>query len=73
MVSTTKELPRLPEQLMTVKDVAQYLKVSESAVYKWVDEGRLECIDLGQEGRRRCIRFTSDQIRKLILNGAHNN
>ena len=49
------------EQLLTVKDVATLLKVSRSAVYKWVEQERLACIRLGS-----LIRFAPEELRRFV-------
>lgn len=57
---------RKMEKLLTAKELADKLQVSVSAIYKWVDEHRIEYIDLGMEGKRRCVRFNPDTVDKLI-------
>jgi excisionase family DNA binding protein len=58
---------RGPEEvLLTVHDVAKILKISVSAVYQWIDEGRMSYIDLGARGRRRVVRFSPSDIDDFI-------
>ena len=61
-----KERPAVKEKLWTVEDVSSYLRVSPSTVYKWVDEKRLPCIDLGADGRKRVIRFIPTEIEGMV-------
>ena len=54
------------EKLLNTRDVAEILKINESAVYKWTDQGRLTYIDLGNGGGKRCLRFRKQDLEKLI-------
>jgi len=54
------------EKLFTVKDAANRLNVSVSAIYKWIDERRIPHIDLGAENGRRCIRFKENDLEKML-------
>jgi excisionase family DNA binding protein len=56
------------EKLWSVDDLASYLQVSPSTVYNWVDQRRLPYIDLGAEGRRRCIRFDPKALEEFLRN-----
>jgi len=38
---------------MTTKQVAEYLQVSESTVYRWVSEGKLRAYHIGRTRRLR--------------------
>jgi len=60
------------EKLLTAKEVAEKLNVSVSAIYKWVDEHRIPYIDLGDEGRRRCIRFRENDLEREIREKTRN-
>ena len=61
------------ETLLSVKELAEKLQVSVSAIYKWIDEKRIEYIDLGAEGKRRCIRFRPDFVERLLKENSHSN
>ncbi len=39
------------EQLLTVKEVAQEMRVSERRVTKWIQSGELAALDLGKDYR----------------------
>ena len=55
------------EKLLTVKDAANKLNVSVSAIYKWIDERRITSyIDLGAENGRRCIRFRENDLEREV-------
>jgi PTS system nitrogen regulatory IIA component len=41
------------EQLMNIKEVARYLRVKDSTVYTWAQEGRLPALRLGRLWRFR--------------------
>jgi excisionase family DNA binding protein len=53
-------------KLLSVSDVAELLSVTESAVYRWVDQGRLPYVDLGSDGGRRCIRFLTSDMETFL-------
>jgi len=53
-------------KLLTTKEVAEFLSIDESTVYKWADQGRLIYVDLGKNGGKRCLRFRKPDIEKLI-------
>jgi excisionase family DNA binding protein len=49
----------------TVPDVAAELRVSRHAVYRWVAEGRLEPVRVGNR-----LRFTDAAIDRFVKSGA---
>ena len=53
--------PIQKEGLWKVADVARYLSMSDSWVYKETEAGRLPCIRVGAS-----LRFFPDEIRKFI-------
>jgi excisionase family DNA binding protein len=44
---------RQPRCLLTVTEAADYLRVSKSAIYSWVERGRLPCLRAGSALRFR--------------------
>ena len=48
-----------PESIMTIDEVADYLKIPKSTVYKLAQEGKLPCQKVGRHWRFR--RETIDQ------------
>jgi len=44
-------LEKSGEQLLTVKEVAQEMRVSERRVTKWIQSGELAALDLGKDYR----------------------
>jgi len=50
-----------------VKDVAEYLNVSQSTVYAWAASGYLPSISIGQ-GRSKCVRFRGKAVEKWLRN-----
>ncbi|OGP56389.1 MAG: hypothetical protein A2V67_12550 [Deltaproteobacteria bacterium RBG_13_61_14] len=69
---STSPVKEDPAALLTVQQVARRLAVSKSLVYEWTDEGRLAYVDLGQDGRRRCLRFKPEDLEKFIQDHARN-
>ncbi len=42
-----------PESIMTIEEVADYLKIPKSTVYKLAQEGRIPCQKVGRHWRFR--------------------
>ncbi len=51
------------ERLMTVGEVADYLRVSPKTIYNWVSMGLIPCI----RRRRGMVRFKLDKVEKWLL------
>lgn len=56
----------MSDKILNVKQTAEYLQISEAAVYRWCSENRLPFIDLGEPGKRRVLRFKQSQLDKLL-------
>jgi excisionase family DNA binding protein len=42
-----------PDEIMTLEEVARYLKLKPQTVYKWAQEGQIPATKLGKEWRFR--------------------
>lgn len=51
----------MSETFYTVPEVAKHLKVSAPAVYKWIDQGKLEAVKMG-----RSVRVTQTALDRFI-------
>lgn len=51
------------ESLWTWREVADYLKLSRSWVYREAEAGRLPCLRLPSAGGKGSLRFEPEQIR----------
>ena len=40
-------MPKLKDKLLTIKEVAKYLRVSERSVLRYIEAGRLKAIKVG--------------------------
>jgi len=49
------------EQLFTIREVAKYLKISESSLYRYVESGRLPHIKIGSN-----IRLSKNHITTFL-------
>jgi excisionase family DNA binding protein len=58
-------IKRLEEQLLTAKDVAGILKVSQSAVFKWGKKGIIPFYRI----HRKCLRFKKTDIDAFVEDG----
>lgn len=57
------------EKLLTVQEVAQYLRVNEATVRRWIKIGALDAIKLPHRGKREVYRIrqsTLDSILKYL-------
>ena len=54
----------MTENLLTVQEVAEHLRLHPVTVYKWVKKGRIPSIRLGY-----CVRFRPSDIRELEEKG----
>lgn len=55
------------ERLLTIKEAAEFLQVTENAIRKWVSEGRLKARRVGQD-----IRFLKSEILEWTASQADN-
>ncbi|MFA5146957.1 MAG: helix-turn-helix domain-containing protein [Candidatus Omnitrophota bacterium] len=51
------------EPLMTINDVAQFLKVTTTTVRRWTDTGLLKCYRIGKRNERR---FDKKDVMKYL-------
>ena len=56
-------------QLLTLEEVAEYLRVSKATVRRWTNSGRLPCYRLGGNGGRRL--FSSEQLQAFLAACEH--
>jgi len=56
------------DSLMTVDDVARYLCVKPTTIYKWVNDGKLKCIRLNN----RTIRFDKEAVSTFVESSISN-
>ena len=54
----------MTSELMTVEEVAEYLRVKPSSVYEWVKNGKIPAAKVG-----RLWRFQREQIEEWVRNG----
>lgn len=56
--------------LMTAREVASLLRVSNKSVYRWANEGLLPCVRLGAGGVGSTVRFRAADVERLAEQGA---
>lgn len=49
------------ERLLTVKEAAGFLNVSEASIRRWAESGKLECYRIGEKGVRRSSKSHLDK------------
>lgn len=50
-------------KLLTVKEAADFLQITENTIYLWARQGKLPCIRFGTS-----IRFDPDELKKGMTN-----
>ena len=56
----------LPEQLLTVEQVAGILRLKPSTVYDAAAEGRIPCVRLWKGRRKAVVRFRRSELEQFI-------
>jgi len=51
MVIATGEVSRVMDEILTVREVAEYLKLSRTTVWRWCNEGKLQAFKVGRSWR----------------------
>jgi excisionase family DNA binding protein len=53
--------------MMTVREAAAIFKCAPSTIYRWIGDGRLAAIRLGDgEGRGRMLRLLEDDVHEYL-------
>ena len=50
------------DKLLTIRELAERLNISEGTAYHWLSEGRLKCVRFS----RRCVRFREGDVQQLL-------
>jgi excisionase family DNA binding protein len=50
------------DRLLTVRELAELLRVTPTCVYRWLGEGRLPAVRFS----KRCLRFREGDIQQLL-------
>jgi excisionase family DNA binding protein len=61
---------RQEDTLLTVREVAQHLRVDETTVRRWIKNGLLEAVTLPHSGKRQGYRIRSKTLASLLNNPA---
>ena len=59
------------EELITFEEAMKLLKISRPTLNRWVRDGRIQKVKLG-EGRRGTVRFRKEDIEKFINDSIRN-
>ena len=51
MVIATREVSRVMDEILTVREVAEYLKLSRTTIWRWCLEGKLKAFKVGRGWR----------------------
>jgi len=67
METTTNEVNAEPnDELLTVHEVARRLRVDDTTVRRWINNGILEAITLPHSGKRRGYRVKQSTLNELL-------
>ena len=58
-------------ELLTIREVAQHLRVEETTVRRWVKQGLLEAVSLPHSGKRQSYRIKSETLQRVLTNTQH--
>ena len=61
-----KKMPEEMDELLTVREVAQRLRVDDTTVRRWIKSGALEAVTLPHKGRRQAYRVKRSTMDKLL-------
>ena len=54
------------EELLTVREVAQRLRVDDTSVRRWIKTGILEAVELPRGGKRHSYRIKQSVFEKIM-------
>ncbi len=54
-------------ELLTVREVAQQLRVDDTTVRRWIKNGVLEAVSLPHRGARQAYRIRRNTLDKLLV------
>jgi excisionase family DNA binding protein len=63
---TNTEVQPVTDELLTVHEVARRLRVDDTTVRRWINNGILEAITLPHSGKRRGYRVKSSTLNELL-------
>jgi excisionase family DNA binding protein len=55
------------EKLLTIRELAERLRISPGTAYHWLSEGRITCVRFSS----RCVRFRESDIEKMLTEMTH--
>ncbi len=56
-----------PKELLTVREIAAYLRVDDTTVRRWIKAGSLEAITLPHRGKRQAYRIRRTALDAIML------
>jgi len=59
-------LAKLPRDLLTVREVAEYLRVDDTTVRRWIKANTLLAVELPRKGRRHAYRIRRSTLDELL-------
>jgi len=61
MVIATSEVSRVMDEILTVREIAEYLKLSRTTIWRWCQEGKLRAFKVG-----RGWRIHRSEVEKIV-------
>jgi excisionase family DNA binding protein len=59
------------EQLITIKEAAEIMKVGRTTINRWINEGKLKKVKIGT-GTNGAVRLIRDEVETFIRNSIQN-
>ena len=56
----------MSDELLTVREVAQALRVDDTTTRRWIKNGSLEAVSLPHVGKRQAYRIRRETLDKLL-------
>jgi excisionase family DNA binding protein len=66
-ISTRTQHRQEAEALLTIREVAQLLRVETTTVRRWIATGILDAVVLPHHGKRKCYRVQQHTLDQLLL------
>lgn len=63
--------PVITEELLTVSEVAQALRVDDTTARRWIKNGILAAVVLPHRGKRQAYRIKRSTLEKLLASDDH--
>lgn len=60
-------MAHVSDELLTVREIAQALRVDDTTVRRWIKNGVLEAVELPHAGNRCAYRIKRETLERLLI------